>query len=115
MPNAHAKGRAASNGDYAAIKNGSPQLLIPCTALLTLLIVLLRPRKRKRFAFPSIKHSYMWRVLKVIGVPSHVLHAFKELHVRNVQRVRVRCYVAEGFLLPLYSNLYWVIAERCLI
>ena len=56
MPNAHAKGRAASNGDYAAIKNGSPQLLIPCTALLTLLIVLLRPCKRKRFAFPSIKH-----------------------------------------------------------
>ena len=49
-------------------------------------------------AFPSINHSYMWEVLRLIGVPQHILHAFQQLYKHNKQRVRLRSHVSQGFL-----------------
>ena len=34
-------------------------------------------------AFPSLSHEYMWTVLEHIGVPPHILNAFKSFYFKN--------------------------------
>ena len=46
-------------------------------------------------AFPSISHDYMWAMLNHLGVPAHVLRAYKALYHNNKHQLSV-----DGSLYP---------------
>ena len=48
-------------------------------------------------AFPSISHAYMWKVLERIRLPAHLLRAFQGFYQGNMQWVKLRGVLAEGF------------------